>query len=249
MVGLRLFRRGLAFLGALTCLPATAGFYAGFSVGSAHQSFTHKDITLHSEVELPWSWGTEGANWGGSLSVVRFVYGGLIGYTFPYQKFWIGPECAFLRGSIGATSIGGRPEQPFVRGHNLSEIPAMTDLSLRWGYQVTPRLIPFITVGIALAQVHRQSYVLITPEPQPISGTYFDQKSWQSGASFGIGADYQMPSYTLRASYKFTRYDSTGLSIVSDPSQKPPAPIYSDQVRDMDQHQFLVSIIIHFGKT
>jgi len=114
---------------------------------------------------------------------------------------------------------------------------------------VTPRLIPFITVGIALAQVHRQSYVLITPEPQPIAGTYFDQKSWQSGASFGIGADYQMPSYTLRASYKFTRYDSTGLSIVSDPSQQPPAPIYSDQVRDMDQHQFLVSIIIHFGKT
>ena len=244
---------GLVFGGAIPFFSAEAGLYGGVSLGGARQTFNHHAVIVAKN--LDWMWGTEGSNWSNFSSTKDVIYGVLAGYFFSFQKLQIGPEGNLFRGLLSVSHIGSpgesHGEAPFVRAHSASRISWGFDLSLRLGYEAKDYFVPFCSVGFALGQIYRKSYVLDISnahQPQLISGTYFDQKSWQPGFSASIGFDYKISPCILRFSYGFVRYSATNCALVRDTSQSPPDPIYSDQVKDLDQHRILFSVIIPLGK-
>jgi len=146
-------------------------------------------------VNLGYAWGSVANN---PAKPSGFVGGVQAGYNWQSGPIVIG-----LEGDALAAGISG--SERFNHGANTAspDIDAMADLRLRAGVTVMPRVLLFVTGGIAWADV---DLPVKGPGGGSGDGTFF---GWTAGGGAEVAIN---PNWSARFDYQFTDFDSETVS-------------------------------------
>jgi outer membrane immunogenic protein len=153
-----------------------------------------------------WIGGTLGgatANFDFSQSSTAVESSGVLGGITGGYNWQNGPIVIGLEGDLLAAGISG--SERFNHGANTAnpDIDAMADLRLRAGVTVVPRVLLFVTGGVAWADI---DLPVNGPGGGSGDGTFF-------GWTVGGGAEVAInPNWSARFDYQFTDFDSDTVS-------------------------------------
>lgn len=129
------------------------------------------------------------------------IGGANLGYGYFWDRIYTGVETAF-----NFTNLEGDKKTLLVNGNaNLNhkvELKSVWDISARFGYLITERVLPYIKIGVAAGRWKAAT------EQHPLLGSGSKSKT-RAGLHLGAGCDFAvMDRVSVGGEYTFTNYGS-----------------------------------------
>ena len=153
----------------------------------------------------------------GRFGTSGFIGGGQFGYDTTLGSLILGAEADFsgstVSGKRANSGIDAEP-LPFNEAQKL-DLNWLATLRARFGYELFPGWMPYVTGGLAFADMTGASTTFF-----PTTGVTYNSSSSaiRMGGVVGAGLDYAvMPNFTIGAQYLYTSFDKFGTQSLETP--------------------------------
>jgi outer membrane immunogenic protein len=201
-------------LKAPTPIPAWTGVYLGLNAGGAWGDARSNLAVVQNNGSDPAANGILTSAGSPGFSPASFSAGGQLGFNYQFAPRIVGgveADWAWLGlHAARQTPAIGRLADPAADFHEDLAIRSLATLRARLGWLATPRLLLFLSGGVAIADIDYSQRIHFTQVPD-VSFNQGSVSGWRTGPVVGAGAEYAFaPHWTARAEVLYASFTSAG---------------------------------------